>query len=48
MLYFAVLTLTANELGPRTPTELVFLFVCLVALFLFNGVFFGSVVNIMQ
>lgn len=41
VLYAAVLALGGNEMGPRTDVEIVYIFVVLISLVLYNAVIFG-------
>ena len=42
VLYMAVLALGGNEMGPRTTVEIVYVFVVLIGLVLYNAVIFGE------
>jgi hypothetical protein len=42
VLYMAVLALGGNEMGPRTTLEIIFIFVVLITLVLYNAVIFGE------
>jgi len=42
MLYMAVLALGGNEMGPRNEFEIIFVFVILIVLVLYNAVIFGE------
>ena len=42
VLYMAVLALGGNEMGPRTTTEIVYIFIVLIGLILYNAVIFGE------
>ena len=42
MLYMAVLALGGNEMGPRTTFEIIYIFIVLIGLILYNAVIFGD------
>jgi len=42
VLYMAVLALGGNEMGPRTTLEIIYIFVVLIGLILYNAVIFGE------
>jgi len=42
MLYMAVLALGGNEMGPRTDYEILYVFIVLICLVLYNAVIFGE------
>jgi len=42
VLYMAVLALGGNEMGPRSTIEIVYVFVVLIGLILYNAVIFGE------
>ena len=42
VLYMAVLALGGNEMGPRTTPEIVYVFIVLISLVLYNAVIFGE------
>ena len=42
VLYMAVLALGGNEMGPRTTPEIIYVFVVLIGLILYNAVIFGE------
>lgn len=42
VLYMAVLALGGNEMGPRTNLEIIYVFVVLIGLVLYNAVIFGE------
>jgi len=42
VLYMAVLALGGNEMGPRTNFEIIYIFVILIILVLYNAIIFGE------
>ena len=42
VLYMAVLALGGNEMGPRTDWEIIYIFIVLIGLILYNAVIFGE------
>jgi hypothetical protein len=44
MLYYAMLSIAGNEIGPRDETQLLAVFIALVAMMVIMSIFFGEVI----